>query len=281
MMAQDEGAFWEGVEARLKPLLIQKNDPAAFAAPPAAELAALEAWGAAPKTELPADLAKAGWVLDVLPYAAESLWLLREARDARRGRGMVLLRPSKADARLALMVPHRFFDRLTSPVGRGAFFRSGAWVLIENTAHRHWGRIEGEEYGPGDVAHREATALHALTKGLLAGRKNLLLAQIHGFTGGAEAGEQVPEAFAIVSDGTREPGAAARTLAGKLKGAGLGALLYGPDTRRMGATENVQGRHIRAGKDARFLHIELSLPLREQLKADASVLADALRAAAD
>ena len=194
---------------------------------------------------------------------------------------MVLLRPSRADSKLALMVPHRFFDRLSSPVGRGAYFRSGAWLLLENTAHRHWGKAEGEEYGPGDVAHREATALHALTKGLLAGRKNLLLAQIHGFTGGAEAGEKVPEAFAIVSDGTPEPGPAARALAGKLKASGLSVLLYGPDTRRMGATENVQGRHLRATGNHRFLHIELSLPLREQLKADASALADALRAAAD
>lgn len=262
---QDEAAFWSAVQERLKPLWIQKNDPAPFAAPPAAELAALEGF-AASDGPLPPALETAGWRIHWIPFGEEKLRLLCEAPEARRGRGMLLTRPGTS--KLVLMAPHRFFDRFTGDIARGAFFRSKASAFLENTAHRHWGRKEGVEYGPGDAAHNEATALHALAKGLAAGRKGLLFAQLHGFS------EDV-EARAIVSDGTETPSAGARQAAKE-----LGAQLYGVDTRRLGATENVLGRHLR-GSGHRFLHVEMSLPLREAFKADASKIADVLRAAAD
>lgn len=271
-LLQDEGAFWDAVLERIKPLWIAKADPAPFAPPPPAELEALTAFAAGPPdAPLPDALDKAGWRVDWIPFGEEKLRLLREAPEAKRGRGILLTRA--AGSRLALMAPHRFFDRFTGDIARGVFFRAKASVLLENTAHRHWRRAEGAEHGPSDAAHNEATALHALAKGVAAGRKGLLLAQLHGFN-------EDLEPLAIVSDGTREPGPHAKAVAERLRGAKIDVQLYGPDTRRLGATENAQGRHLR-GSDDRFLHVEMSLPLRESLKADASRLADALRAAAE
>ena len=275
LVLQDEAVFWEDVQALLKPLWIAKTDPAPFVPPPADELDALASFAAGPlDAPLTAALERAGWRVDWIPFGGEKLRLLRESPDARRGRGMMLARPSAAASKLVLVVPHRFYDRLTGDVARGVFFRAGASVLIENTAHRHWNKAPDAEYGPSDGAHREATALHALARGVAA--KGRLIAQPHGTAG--EDGE----ASAILSDGTRDPGPWVKKAADRLRAAKIAVAVYGVDTRKLGATENVLGLHVRTSKaDARFLHIEMTLPLREAFKADASRLADALRAAAE
>jgi len=267
-VAQDEGAFWSALLETIKPLWIGKNDPAPFVPPPAEELEALEAYAAGPlDAPLPPALERAGWRVEWRTFGSEKLRLLREAPEAKRGRGWMLSRP--AGGKLALMAPHRFFDKFTGDVARGVFFRANASFLLENTAHRHWRRAEGEEYGPSDAAHRTSTALHALAKGALAGRPGLLLAQVHGFNE-----DDAP--LAIVSDGTRDPAGWARSFAEALRTSKIPVELHGVDGRRLGGTENVLRPHAR-----RFLHLELSLPLRESLKADASRLADALRASAE
>lgn len=267
-VAQDEGAFWAALLEKIKPLWIQKNDPAPYVATPPDELAALAAYaGEALDAPLPPALERAGWRLDWIPYGTEKLRLLREAPEARRGRGMMLTRP--AGGKLALMAPHRFFDKFTGDVARGVFFRANASVLLENTAHRHWNRPDGAEHGPADAAHQDGAALHALAKGVLAGRPELPLVQLHGFNE-----EDAP--LAIVSDGTRDPARWARAFAERLRTSKIPAELYGVDGRRLGGTENVLRRHAR-----RFLHVEMSLPLRESLKADASRLAEALKGIAE
>jgi hypothetical protein len=277
LVLQDEGAFWDAVLRHVKPLWIAKADPAPFVAPPPDELEALAAFAAgALDAPLPAALEKAGWRVDWIPFGEERLRLLRESPDAKRGRGIMLTRPAAASSKLVLMAPHRFYDKLTGDVARGVFFRAKASVFIENTAHRHWRLAEGAEYGPSDGAHNEATAFHALGRGVAAGRRNLLVVQPHGSSGEDGA------ASAILSDGTLDPGAWVTKAAERLRAAKVSCAVYGVDTRKLGATENVLGRHLRTSKaDARFLHIEMALSLREALKADPAPLADTLRAVAD
>jgi hypothetical protein len=278
-----QAADWTAVDARLSPLWIGKEDAAAFTPPSLAERQALQDFGAAAlgaSPTLPPALAREGWRLEEAALGSDRLLLFHEDGSARRGRGVLVLRPEARSSRLVLMVPHRFFDRHTGETARAVFLASGAAALLENTAHRHWRLAPGEEYGPADAAHREETALHALACGLAAGGKGLLFAQLHGFGGGPEAGEQAPEAFAIVSDGTASPGAHARLAAARLKEGGAAALLYGHEARRLGATTNVLGRALRAGADDRFLHVEMSPALRETFRKDASTLAGALKAAA-
>ena len=266
-VAQDEGAFWEALLEKIRPLWIGKNDPAPYVPARPAELEALSAFAAGPPdAPLPPALEAAGWRVDWIPFGTEKLRLLREAPEARRGRGILLTRP--AGGPLALMAPHRFFDKHTGEVARGAFFRAKAGALLENTAHRHWRRAEDVEHGPADAAHQEATALHALAKGVVS-RPGVLLAQLHGFN-------ETDAPLAIVSDGTRDPAPWARKAAEALRASKIPTELYGVDGRRLGGTENVLRKHAR-----RFLHVEMSLPLRESLKADASRLADVLRDAAE
>ncbi|HEX7900128.1 MAG TPA: hypothetical protein VF950_20335 [Planctomycetota bacterium] len=278
LVPQDENAFWDAVLERVKPLWIAKSDPAPFVPPPAAELEALAAFAAGPlDAPLPPALDRAGWRVDWIPFGEEKLRLLRESPDAKRGRGVMLTRPAAAASKLVLMAPHRFFDKLTGDVARAAFFRARASVLLENTAHRLWNKADDAEHGPSDAAHQEATGLHALARGVAAGRKGLLIVQPHG-SGGGEDGL----ASAILSDGTRDPGRWVKTAAERLRASNVRCEVYGVDTRKLGATENVLGRHLRtSGADARFLHVEMTLPLREAFKADAAALADALRAAAE
>jgi hypothetical protein len=271
---QDEAAVWSAVDERVRPLWIGKTDPAPFQAPPDEEREALAAFAAAaPEAGLPARLKAAGWALEELPFGTEKLHLLRESPEARRGRGFMLVRPR--GAKLVLMAPHRFFDRHTGELARGLFFRSKASVLLENTAHRHWARPDGAEYGPSDAAHSETTGLHALARGLATGGPGLLFVQLHGF-------DEDAASYAILSDGTRTPSEAARKAAGALRAASLDCRLYGVEATRLGGTGNVLGRHLRAsGSDDRFLHLEMSRPLRESLQSAPAALADVLRTLAD
>jgi hypothetical protein len=55
--------------------------------------------------------------------------------------------------------------------------------------------------------------------------------------------------------------------------------VYAVDTETLGATRNVQGRALRTVGPGRFLHVELALPVRDVLTADAEArrtLAEAL-----
>ena len=104
-------------------------------------------------------------------------------------------------------------------------------------------------------------------------KPDITVVQLHGFASGAsEDGESgpPPSVSAVISAGRKDaPTPLSTAVATKLRDQlGAGVMLYPVDIALLGATTNVEGRAIEPIPTARFLHLELSPALRDQLLAD-------------
>jgi hypothetical protein len=198
------------------------------------------------------------------------VWALVEAAGKKRGGGAYLVREA-ASSGLEVQAPHTFFDEGTLPLACELFERSRARALFIETAHRYKaaGASDAGDF-PADLAHAEDSLFQAATAGVLSGEPKTLV-QLHGF-GPRESGSNV-----VLSNGTTEPS----TLVNHAQQA-LGAVVedvwrYPQEARELGATTNVQGELARR-QGGRFLHVEISAPLRVKLLQDASLRAHFLDA---
>lgn len=230
---------------------------------------------ASAKQKLPPDAAVAkassiGFVIDVWDLGAETFWALREREDARRGAGAYVFRTGEAQ-NVVLQAPHVFFDLGTETIGAQLFtcapegFRPR--VFLTNTAHRYKGRA-GERRDdpdhPADLAHNPDHLFQVATDAVVRSVPDVRIVQLHGF-GPSESKRE--EVAAVISAGTRSPGVLTRKVATRLTSVlGEGIRVFPDDTDRLGGTKNAQGRLLQAYPKARFVHLELSAPLRRALR---------------
>jgi hypothetical protein len=216
---------------------------------------------------------------------SESLWVLTEPADDRRGRGSYVFRVGKldprADQRLGdrvehlLQAPHSRFDKYTGKIAVGLFVEreigvKPARALFVNSSHRYR-QLDGTrtrqaqaELNPADAAHQpnhpfaRATAL-ALHKHPLA------VVQLHGF----ERDLTIGDPDVIVSSGVRRPSETSEGTLRRLREAfpDLAMAHYGVDVERLGGETNEQGRAARTERRC-FVHIETSEPLRKLLRSE-------------
>lgn len=203
-----------------------------------------------------------GWRLRQVSHNDESFLVLYE-HEQKRGGGFYAIRV-ESDCEVVLQAPHAFADRHTRLLALEFFesgtFRAAAW----NTVHRKHV----------DIAHTRVHAFNAFMQAAAANRPDTLFVQLHGFAKHKRDTAAGVSTDLIVSDGTRNPSRWVRNAAALLQHTlpDTTTRLFPYEVRELGALTNVQSQMLRQLSSRRFLHLELSLGLRERL-----LVNDALR----
>lgn len=209
-----------------------------------------------------------GWELVRLEPREVHVWVLYEQNARKEGRGLFAFRQG-ARTGIVLESPHAFYDRHTREIAVELFAQGDIAVCGWNTVHR-------STY---DMAHAADNYMTALTRAVVAVDSRTLVVQLHGFSKKKRRAPAGAAADVILSDGTRTPSPwllAAGTL---LKRHGsLGAVATFPrQVRELGGTTNTQGRAMRQFAAGRFLHLEMSRPVRTRLVRDRSACRQLLK----
>ena len=198
-----------------------------------------------------------------------SVRLLAEVQDQKRGAGVVVLRRGAAQS-WVIEVPHSFFDEGTLEIGLNAFAWSQARALIVNTVHRYRSRSsdapegadsDDDEAAASDVAHAEASFFLTTHAACVDGLGDVGVVQLHGFSDAS-----APSADLVLSaaGSNADPVPVERALERAL---GIRVAVYPTEIRKLGGTKNQQARYsIKAARP--FLHVEMSRSLRKRLNND-------------
>ncbi len=216
---------------------------------------------AAPAATLPPDAeARAAELGLELRREGDQLWLLERAEPlpglGLRGVGVLGLRLGPLPAELVLQAPHPSSDLHTGPLASALFDAGGVRAVQLATTHRDAG--EGA-----DPAHNPASWFQGATDGLADALADPLVVQLHGFS------RDTSEADAVLSEGaTPLPPAELAAMIRRFSAAmGLDDVRDGTQVPALAGRDNAQARLL-AGR-ARFLHLEMSLPLRVALRDEA------------
>ena len=200
----------------------------------------------------------------------ESVWILSENSDARRGRGFFAFRP-QAKRRLVIQAPHSFFDKHTRAINAHIFESGEVFAACWNTVRRE----------QADLAHQRYHYLNEFTAALADTMPNVAVAQLHGFSPKNRKTKAGRAADIIVSDGTKTPSSQAFELVRALRKTSNASrydlfrdsrvLLFPTECQELGATTNVQAQLLRDFGNQGFLHLEMSPRFRNGLRRDASV----------
>jgi hypothetical protein len=213
--------------------------------------------------------------------SVETLWVLIEAADDRRGRGTYVFRIGALEPRRrgrvehVLQAPHSRFDKYSGTIALGLFVERDVGVqppraLFVNSTHRYRQfdgsrvRLVPATRNPADAAHRTDHPLARATASALRERP-IAVVQLHGFERNFEIGD--PEL--IVSSGVPRPSKTSAATRDRLREAFPDSSVahYGVDANRLGGETNVQGRAARTERRC-FIHIETCESLRQQLRSD-------------
>lgn len=185
--------------------------------------------------------------------------LVVEVEGHRRGGGMYAIRCGPALPQV-IQAPHAMYDLKTGAIAWSLFAESGVRAGMWNTVHRYRSRPDEqreEDLHPADVCHEFGSFFQAATVAAATADPTLRFVQLHGFASGRG------EVDIIISSGapTTPPRAFSERLGDALGDTGL----YGVDVHILGGSTNVQRRFLVTTDEGRFLHLEMTLPVREEL----------------
>lgn len=198
---------------------------------------------------------------------AQGTLIVKENANAKRGRGLYVLRPGSKDD--VLQVPHAFKDRLTREIGLSFFaeghFAAAAWNTVPRWTEENGQRINA------DMAHLPNSYFTAFTRAVGRHLPQSQVVQIHGFEVNKRHSTAGASKDLILSNGTRQSSPRLHDLATCLTRALTIAVGVFPDTvRELGATTNVQAMALRQLGRENFLHVEMNAELRARLAENAS-----------
>ena len=213
-----------------------------------------------------------GYHLQRAKLQNEVVLALTEEPKRRHGRGFYLFPLVQAQSSL-LMIPHRFYDMHTGPIGLKLYstgsFSAAAW----NTVHRHKKSTsksdfhrDGDSLPNWDLADLKDSYFTALTRAFNRTFSNGHLVQIHGYSKDKRKSWAGRDADIVLSSGTKNPPEDLIQFSDCLK-MNLGAMVrvYPIEIQDLGALENVSARILDNSGDSGFIHIEMCLPLRQKL----------------
>ncbi|MBQ4813071.1 hypothetical protein J8M20_17040 [Pseudoalteromonas luteoviolacea] len=173
------------------------------------------------------------------------------------GGGVLLYRASNRPCFVS--IPHQYHDKYTLTIGR-SLFDTSCNVMVHNTHHRH---SESSDSSPMDYSKR-AQGLHvAAVKAFHHRYPNGLIFQLHGFNQKKRKTTQGKKADFILSQG-RSYNAKLMKIQGCLLALSEHTYIYQKDVFELGGTKNVL--HKVGLAPHRFIHIEISKPMRKRLK---------------
>ena len=222
--------------------------------------------------QLKVEWQRLGFRLQELNFKGKMVLALFEADNERRGRGFYLF-PIKPVGASVLMMPHRFFDMHTGPIGLKLFqsglFSAAAW----NTVHRYKNSKKKNGFQginnslPNwDLADLERSYFTALTRAFTRTFPTGHLVQVHGFSQEKRTSWAGRDSDLILSNGTQHPPEDLISLSDCLKlQLGVMVRVYPLEIRDLGAMENVSARICNDFGNRGFIQMEMSYPLRQKL----------------
>lgn len=239
---------------------------ATYIAPPPAELARVQTLFAGELAGQAGDWEALGMTRRTFE---ESHGVLVTERDTRRqGRGLFAFRNDAALPWL-LQAPHRRNDRYTGVLAHELFTEQPAQAAMWSTTSRR-APVVGSA-GGADMAHLAQSYWQALTHAFAVRFPQGRIIQLHGFDPVIRKSEAAHKVAMIVSAGHNQPPSWVRDVATCMKQElqPFAVGLYPSDLHELGGTTNAQGRLLRSLGHDGFLHLEMSLKLRQQLVDDA------------
>ncbi|MBT8329991.1 MAG: hypothetical protein KJN87_09820 [Desulfofustis sp.] len=194
---------------------------------------------------------------------------LSEDEKKKKGRGFYLF-PLEQTGSSLLMIPHRFFDMHTGPIGLKLYaagsFAGAAW----NTVHRHKKSTTGNGFRQDndnlpnwDLADLEGSYFTALTRAFNRTFPQGHLIQVHGFSREKRNSWEGRDSDVILANGTMTPPQDLIEFADCLKlKMGVMVRVYPHEIRDLGAMENVSARITDNFGNRGFIQMEMSLGLR-------------------
>ena len=202
--------------------------------------------------------------------------VLFEADEHRNGRGFYLFNPESKNP-LILTSPHRNYDRYTGHIAYLLFVKGDFLCAAWNTFPRYPnGRIQTSGQ---DLAHQNGTYFTALTLVFAKVLPQGSFVQLHGFSQAKRKTVVAQNADLILSSGNSSHSKYFLQLAGRLKrDISENVRIYPEETKALGGTTNVSGQILAANGHQGFIHVEMSLGLREQLKEGTEIFSKFLEA---
>jgi hypothetical protein len=243
------------VQCALMPGSTMELSPAQFAAVRSAFGALISGEGAGPPD---------GFALRPLdtPFAGMSL---AEYEGLCRGGGEYILRDTGPDTvPLLIAAPHRGSDRFTGPLAMRTFVEVGAVAAAWNTVPRNGGPCGAPN---SDLARLARHPFTAFTLAFASTYPQGRVVQLHGFHPARRTTAAGRAATMILSNGSDQVTPAVDAIGRCLTRAfpNDSIAIYPTDVSELGARSNVQGQQLRATGFAGFVHVELSLEIRQQL----------------
>ena len=215
---------------------------------------------------------KLGFELLPIPPGAPgtgTMFVLREMPGQQRGWGFFLFNPG-APQRWILQAPHSISDlhtgQIAAQLSTSGRFWAGAW----NTVPRHY-RNPLDPSASADLAHRQDSLLLRFTQAALTVQPQLAVLQLHGFASAKRRTVQAARSAAIISPGQNTRQALSTAFSQCLNDRLAEPILLFPrDTKELGGTTNTIARWLRSQNRSRFVHFEMALDLRQQLRRDSA-----------
>lgn len=215
---------------------------------------------------------KQGFTISKAQLEGREVFALIEKPEQKQGRGFYLF-PLVASGSTVLMMPHGFYDLHTRVIGQ-YFFEEGLFLAAAwNTVHRNKypGQIKvthlDDDPWRWDMADLPNTCFTAFTKAFAQTKPQGHLVQLHGFAKEKRKSKSARDSDLILSDGTESPQKELFTFNDCLKiKLPFMVRLYPGETKDLGASENISARILNSIGHNGFVHMEMSLNLRQQLR---------------
>ena len=195
---------------------------------------------------------------------------LSEDEKERKGRGFYLF-PLEQTGSTLLMMPHRFFDMHTGPIGLKTYaagpFAGAAWNTVHRYKKSNKGFNRGYDILPNwDLADLENSYFTALTRAFNQIYPQGHLVQLHGFSRDKRKSWVGKDSDIIISNGTNDPPNDLIEFADCLKlNMGVVVRVYPHEIRDLGALQNISARITDDYGNRGFIQMEMSLEVRQDL----------------
>lgn len=190
--------------------------------------------------------------------------ILQENASAQQGRGLFMLNVGAIAHDVLIQAPHAKADRYTGKLAALLFEQGGLHAGQWNSVPRH-AKIKGFS-ALADMAHLSQTYWQVFTRVFATQFPHARIIQLHGYDRNKRNSQQGKDSEMIISAGHYYPPAWVQKTASCLKQKmPVKVSLFPYDVKELGATTNSQGQLLQALNNPGFLHIEMSLSLRQSL----------------
>jgi hypothetical protein len=190
--------------------------------------------------------------------------VVQEFQEKRTGRGFYMFRQGSA-LPIALQAPHRYKDLYTGEIAH-QLMREGEYVATAWNTIPRYGKNKRDNFA--DMAHLENTIFQSFSRAFAQQYPTGMIVQIHGFAQYKRKTRAGRNADLILSDTTLTPSQHTLNIGKCLKSKLTEFIvrIYPYEVREIGGTRNANARDLRAHGFHHFIHVEMSKPLRKQLR---------------